>query len=88
LKNKNSILNPQQLLGSQRRSQNSGLDEHPSWLLPAEINTKLELMQVLAEVDEDEHPDDGAVEILLKGASSSVNAAEVKVQPANQPYLV
>jgi hypothetical protein len=27
-------------------------------------NAESELMQALAEVDEDEHPDDGAVEIL------------------------
>jgi len=36
---------------------------HPSWLLPAEINAESELMQALAEIDEDERPDDGVVEI-------------------------
>jgi hypothetical protein len=36
------------------------------WLLPVEINAESELMQVLAEIDEDECPDDGAVEILLE----------------------
>jgi hypothetical protein len=40
-----------------------GQKECPLWLLPAEIDAESELMQALAEVDEDEHPDDGAVEI-------------------------
>ena len=40
-----------------------GRDECPLWLLPAEIEAELELMQALADVDEDECPDDGAVEI-------------------------
>jgi hypothetical protein len=44
-----------------------GLDERPSWLLPAEINCKSELMQVLVEVGEYERPNDRAVEILLEG---------------------
>ena len=42
------------------RSQN----KCPSQLLPAEIDAESELMQALAEVDEDEWLDDGAVEIL------------------------
>ena len=40
-----------------------GQNEHPSRLLPAEIDAESELMQALAEIDEDERPDDGAVEI-------------------------
>ena len=34
------------------------------WLLPAEIDAELELMQALAEVDKDEHPNAWVVEIL------------------------
>jgi hypothetical protein len=41
-------------------------DTRKMWLLPAEINAESELMQALAEIDEDECPDDGAVEILLE----------------------
>ena len=41
-----------------------GQNKHPSQLLPAEIDAELKLMQALAEVDEDERLDDGAVEIL------------------------
>jgi hypothetical protein len=41
-----------------------GRDERPSQLLPAEIDAESELMQALAEIDEDERLDDGAVEIL------------------------
>ena len=41
-----------------------GQNKRPSQLLPAEIDAESELMQALAEVEEDEHPDDGAVEIL------------------------
>lgn len=37
---------------------------HPLWPLPVEVNAKLELMQELAEVDEDKCTDDGAVEII------------------------
>jgi hypothetical protein len=40
-----------------------GQKEHPSQLVPAEIDAESELMQALAEVDEDERLDDGAVEI-------------------------
>ena len=40
-----------------------GQNKHPSWLLPAEIDAELELIQALAEIDEDEQPNDGAVEI-------------------------
>ena len=36
----------------------------PSLLLRAEIDAESELMQALAEIDKDEHPDDGKVEIL------------------------
>jgi hypothetical protein len=43
-----------------------GLDKCPLWLLPAEINAESELMQALAEIDEDECPDDAEVEILLE----------------------
>jgi hypothetical protein len=35
----------------------------PSRLLPEEIDAESELMQALAEIEEDEQPDDGAVEI-------------------------
>ena len=41
-----------------------GQNKHLLQLLPAEIDAGLELMQALAEVDEDERLDDGAVEIL------------------------
>jgi hypothetical protein len=41
-----------------------GQNKHPSQLLPVEIDAKSELMQALAEVDEDEQLDDGTVEIL------------------------
>ena len=41
-----------------------GQNKCPSWLLPAEIDAESELMQALAEIDEDECPDDGEVEIL------------------------
>jgi hypothetical protein len=44
-----------------------GLNKHPLRLLPVEINPELELMQVLAEVDGDECPDDGRT-----GTSSEV----------------
>jgi len=40
-----------------------GQNKRPSRLLPAEIDAESELMQALAEIDEDERPDDGAVEI-------------------------
>jgi hypothetical protein len=41
-----------------------GQDKHPSCPLPAEVNAESELMQTLAEVDEDKCPNDRAVEIL------------------------
>ena len=41
-----------------------GQNKHPLQLLPVEIDAESELMQALAEVDEDERLDDGAVEIL------------------------
>jgi hypothetical protein len=36
----------------------------PSWLLPVEIDAESELMQALAEIDEDKCPNNGEVEIL------------------------
>ena len=41
-----------------------GQDKHPSCPLTAEVNAESELMQALAEIDEDKCSDDGAVEIL------------------------
>ena len=41
-----------------------GQNKHPLQLLPVEIDAESELMQALAEVDEDEQLDVGAVEIL------------------------
>ena len=41
-----------------------GQNKCPSRLLPAEIDAESELMQALAEIDEDECPNDGEVEIL------------------------
>ena len=43
-----------------------GQNKRPSQLLPAEIDAESDLMEALANIDEDEHPDDGAVEILLE----------------------
>ena len=51
-----------QLLGSQKLF--GGQNKHPSQLLPVEIDAESELMQALAEVDDDEQLDDGAVDIL------------------------
>jgi len=48
-----------------------GQNEHPSRLLPAEIDAESELMQALVEIDEDERPDDGAVEIHSLTTSTS-----------------
>ena len=42
-----------------------GQNKRPLRLLPVEIDAESELMQAPAEVDEDEHPDDGEVEILM-----------------------
>ena len=39
------------------------LKKTPQFWIYAEIDAESELMQALAEVDEDERPDDGAVEI-------------------------
>ena len=41
-----------------------GQNKHPWWLLPVEIDAESELMQALAEIDENECPDNGEVEIL------------------------
>lgn len=41
-----------------------GQKEHPSQLLPVEIDAESELMQALAEVDKDKCLDDRVVEIL------------------------
>ena len=43
-----------------------GQNKCPSQLLPMEINTESDLMEALANIDEDEQPDDGAVEIPLE----------------------
>jgi len=40
-----------------------GQNERPSRMLPAEVDAESKLMQALAEIDEDEHPNDREVEI-------------------------
>jgi hypothetical protein len=46
-----------------KKAQVELLDESISWLESAVIDAESELMQALAEIDEDKHPDDGVVEI-------------------------
>ena len=40
-----------------------GQNKRPSQQLPVEIDAESDLMEALANINEDEHPDDGAVEI-------------------------
>ena len=55
-----------------------GQDKHPSWPFPAEVNAESELMQALAEVDEDKCPHDGAVEILSEDKYIEWGSQEVR----------
>ena len=41
----------------------SSFQEHPSWLLPKEIDTESALIQALADLEEDKWLDGGAMEI-------------------------
>jgi hypothetical protein len=42
----------------------SGMKQPPSWLLPVEIDAESTLMQALAEIEGDEWPDNGEVEMI------------------------